>query len=128
MLFRGYGVSPGAWPVHAALVANDSLILLDEAHCARPFRQTVDAVVRYRSWAENGLVTGLPFFFVPLTGTPPADLSEEHILRDEQDDRDHAILGKRLNASKPTRLEVALRARGGWGAWRIGREEGEIHG
>src|SRR5208283_502160 len=53
LLYRGYGLRAGyAWPVHAGLAANDSLIILDEAHCANPFRQTLAAIGRYRDRAE----------------------------------------------------------------------------
>jgi len=43
LLFRGYGPGRLCQSVHAALVGCDSLILLDEAHCAVPFMQTAHA-------------------------------------------------------------------------------------
>ena len=106
LLFRGYGSSPGMRPIHAGLAANDCLIVLDEAHCANPFRQTVDAVRRYRQWAgQSGGVGSAPFHLTLLSATPPAEI--EDTLRDEDDDRSHQILGPRIKASKPARLVEA---------------------
>ncbi len=55
LLFRGYGHSSLAAPIYAGLAGNDSLILLDEAHCAKPFLQTLRAVKMFRSvkWSEE---------------------------------------------------------------------------
>src|SRR5439155_5012098 len=54
LLFRGYGYSALAAPIFAGLSGNDSLILLDEAHCAVPFLQTLRAVQMFREpkWSE----------------------------------------------------------------------------
>jgi CRISPR-associated endonuclease/helicase Cas3 len=49
LLFRGYGVGGFAAPIQAGLGAYDTLIFLDEAHCAEPFLETVRAVERYVS-------------------------------------------------------------------------------
>ena len=106
LLFRGYGSSPGMRPIHAGLAANDCLIVLDEAHCANPFRQTVAAVQRYRQWAgQPGGVGSVPFHLTLLSATPPAEI--EDTLRDEDDDRSHQVLGPRIQASKPARLVEA---------------------
>ncbi len=109
LLFRGYGVSDSMKPVHAGLVGSDALVLLDEAHCAKPFEQTVRAVEGYRSWGEE---PPRPFRFVSVTATPAGDLPEDRVLRDEDEDRAHAVLGPRIAASKPARLVVAERAKG----------------
>ena len=48
LLFRAYGRSSGTWPIYAGLAGNDSLMFLDEAHCAQPFMQTLQAVRHFR--------------------------------------------------------------------------------
>ena len=110
LLFRAYGRRPGTWPVYAGLIANDSLILLDEAHCAQPFLQTLRAVARLRTWAEAPLGRG--FQPVVMSATPPRGAKD--VFRDrsgEGRDPSHP-LGRRQLASKPASLRIAAKARG----------------
>lgn len=102
LLFRGYGVSDSMKPVHAGLLGADCLILLDEAHLAEPFRQTLNWVATYRGerWRESSDTT--PWGVSLLTATPGEKLSAEFGLEDE--DYCHVVLQKRLAASKPTKL------------------------
>ncbi len=102
LLFRAYGRGPGTWPVYAGLIANDSLILLDEAHCAQPFLQTLQAVRRYRDWAEEPL--DHCFYPVVMSATPPP--RAVRIFRDcSGEGRDpHHRLGRRQLAVKPAEL------------------------
>ena len=110
LLFRGYGVSEAARPLHAALVAHDSLILLDEAHISQPFAQTLDAVQRYHGevWAAAPIPT--PFSIVQMTATPGGDATDVFRLND--DDRKHPILQARRLASKKADLSIAEKATG----------------
>lgn len=101
LLFRSYGSSPYAWPLHAGLAANDALVLLDEAHCAEPFRQTLDAIARYRAWAKQPCPT--PFAHVVLSATPAGNIGT-HSFQLDAEDRAHPTLSARLSASKPARL------------------------
>ncbi len=111
LLFRGYGSSPGMRPIHAGLAANDCLVLLDEAHCANPFRQTVTSVQRYRQWAtEPGSIGATPFHFTLISATPPPGTKES--FTDGEEDRKHEQLGRRINAPKLAKLAVAQNARG----------------
>lgn len=105
LLFRGYGVSESMMPIHAGLVGNDSLILLDEAHCAKPFDQTLRAVKQYRSWHPNTA----PFQCVSITATPLVDGPVE---TDNEEDRNDPVLGRRISASKTAKLVVADKAKG----------------
>ncbi len=110
LLYRAYGRSFKAWPLQAGLVGNDSLIILDEAHCAEPFRQTLTAVQRYRTWAESPSTT--PFRVVLMTATPPAGMERFPDEVTAAADRAHPVLRRRIEASKPCRLVVASKASG----------------
>ena len=44
LMFRGYGVSPRRWPLHAGFFGEDTLVIVDEAHLAAPFLETLGAL------------------------------------------------------------------------------------
>lgn len=102
MLIQGYGVSQGMKPVHAGLLANDTLLLLDEVHLSEPFRQTLDHLVRLRTrFSSSGVRTRFSHTF--LSATPGAGDTAPFALLDEEKTTD-SPLGPRLHASKPVRL------------------------
>jgi len=102
MLMQGYGVSPGMKPVHAGLLANDTLLLLDEVHLSEPFRQTLDQLARLRTrFSGSGMKTRFAHAF--LSATPGAGTEPPFALLDEEKKPD-SPLGPRLHASKPVRL------------------------
>src|SRR5690606_16851386 len=101
LLFRGYGISPGMRPIHAGLLGNDAIYLLDEVHLSQPFRETLEAIpCRCRPWADRPLP--LPFQVVEMSATPGR--SSEDAFRLLEDDRRDTTLAARLGAAKPTRL------------------------
>lgn len=107
LLFRGYGVSTLAAPVQAALIAYDSLVLLDEAHISAPFLGTLKGVRQYldpERWAESR-VPSWPMVVVPMTATPPTTAND--VIRLTNADRAIETLAKRLTASKPATLRKA---------------------
>lgn len=93
LLFRGYGVKPGMWPLHAGLLGNDTLILLDEVHLSRPFQQTLDGIRRYRRASETNR-----FHVVALSATPGVTAARPWGLTDER--RKDTLIRQRLGATK----------------------------
>lgn len=97
LLFRGYGVSDAMKPIHAGLLGNDVVYLLDEVHLSQPFRETLDAIGRrYRGWAERQLPS--LFELVEMSATPGQ--ARPDAFRLGQDDEQHPVLAKRLGATK----------------------------
>lgn len=108
LLFRGYGCSVGARPMHAALLTHDALLLLDEAHTSLAFSETLQGVARWRGHAAECL--RLPFSAVQITATPPGNAEDPFILDDA--DRNHPVIRARLSARKPTTLVTVPGAKG----------------
>ena len=98
LLFRGYGVSDRMKPVHAGLLGSGSLILLDEAHLAEPFRQTLDALRK---------IGGAEIKVALLSATPGKTDGVPFALSPE--DRSHPILKKRIEARKLAALQRPVR-------------------
>lgn len=100
LLFRGYGVSNRMAPVHAGLLGEDALIILDEAHLSAAFVETLSGVARWRKEREIDL--GLPWGCCLLTATPRDGAKAFH-LSDEEREEDG--IKKRLEARKHAVLE-----------------------
>jgi CRISPR-associated endonuclease/helicase Cas3 len=110
LLFRGYGVTDGMKPIHAGVFGTDTLLLLDEAHIAEPFRQTLEGIVREQARSAIASLGPKPLRWAQLSATPTdgPDRASAFSLADE--DRAHPVLSRRLTAKKPMRLfEVGKR-------------------
>ncbi len=106
LLIQGYGVSDSMRPVHAGLVGNDILLLLDEVHLSQPFAETLDQLARLRGrFAASGL-RPRPLLHSFLSATPgqPADFS---LTKDEK----AGPLRARLEVPKPARLVPEVEGR-----------------
>lgn len=95
LMFRGYGVSPRRWPMHAAFFGSDTLVIVDEAHLSVPFVQTLAAL------REAGARVDL----LPMSATLPRE--DGVVLRLDWDDLALPTVAQRLRASKLARLVVS---------------------
>ena len=106
LLLRGYGASPSMRPVEAGLVGQDSLLLLDEAHLAGPFVETVGNLRRLEP------VRALPIRcqVVRLSATA-GETATGSCFNLDHEDRRHPVLARRLDAPKRLRWSDANLAR-----------------
>lgn len=105
LLFRGYGLNDSTRPIHAGLLGNDVLYLLDEVHLSVPFAETLLAVERWQSRVPQALRR--PFAVVPMSATlGPLEVREGEAFGLSEADRRHEGLSRRLDTSKPASLET----------------------
>lgn len=97
LLFRSYGdVGPRGWPIHAGLLGCDTVIIVDEAHCSRPFCQTLQLIRdKWQHFADERV--GLPLETVFLSAT----LGQQPDFELDAEDAQYSELQRRLQASKP---------------------------
>lgn len=98
LLFRGYGVSDRMKPVHAGLLGTNCLILLDEAHLAEPFQQTLKSISRIGKASIQ---------VSRLSATPGTNVEQSFKLSPM--DRTNANLKAKLEALKPALLRRPIK-------------------
>ncbi|MFA5505408.1 MAG: type I-U CRISPR-associated helicase/endonuclease Cas3 [Vulcanimicrobiota bacterium] len=108
LLFRGYGVSEFSSPYQAGLTATDTLIILDEAHCSTPFKQTIQRISRYA--AVRDVQVGKPLAVTVMSATHGPEVKSS--IKVQGADYADRVLGPRLTAKKYATLHVAEKAKG----------------
>jgi CRISPR-associated endonuclease/helicase Cas3 len=98
LLFRGYGVTESMRPLHAGLLGDDALIVLDEVHLSEPFRQTTERIAAYDRPLGN------PWKVIQLSATPRTNAGSKSSFCLDDSDRCDPRLGRRLVAEKPAQL------------------------
>ncbi len=109
LLFRGYGVSSRRWPIDAALVGADSLVLVDEAHLAASLTTTLASAEAYDR-ASNRALGVPPAVVVQLTATARANSRGWTPNFDEQAHLTDPVAAERLTAAKTLTLTTTTKA------------------
>lgn len=104
LLFRGYGVSKGMRPIHAGLLGNDTLLLLDEVHLARPFAETLAAIASYRTQCLSADALPQRWHVVEMSATPRSEGEPQRFPKVPIVTSSHPVLARRLAARKPVAL------------------------
>ena len=119
LLFEGYGVSRRMRPYAAGLLGCDTLVMLDEAHLARPFERLLQAICKGQhaspdcaADADAGLFAGPaacnglppPFRVLSLSATLGGDAGIEALSLNDDDKADQTVR-TRLEACKSLTVE-----------------------
>ena len=119
LLFSGYGVSRRMRPYVAGLMGCDTLVILDEAHLARPFERLLRTIERERlvpgadsgnavvgdfAGPAAGPISPPPFRMLPLSATPGGD-SDSKPFRIGDEDLGNETVCARLDAAKTLTIE-----------------------
>lgn len=108
LLFRGYGVNNRSASIHAGLVGNDTLILLDEVHLAYAFAETLKQIEMIKERFPRSAELRLPdrFAITQMSATVRPDAEPRRVFEIDDDDRADPKLARRMKASKQAALRV----------------------
>jgi len=112
LLFRSYGSGTRSAPIEAGLTGCDSLILLDEAHCAVPFLQTARSVRRYAGpdWTTSEKPLASSMTLSILSATLPEEVKDVFPTPEKRSAAlGSEVLRTRVTASKPAEIVHAKR-------------------
>ncbi len=96
--------------VHAGLLGQDTLFLLDEVHLSEPFRATLESLAHYRECSQSGLPNR--WQVVAMSATPREKARDGGRFSLDESDEDDKHLMVRLRASKPVQLVPEVRVSG----------------
>lgn len=112
LLFSGYGIAPKMRPVHAGLLACDTLLVLDEAHLSPAFAALGDAIANDANLRGTSDVPVAPFRFLTLSATQRQPSGRRDILGLSDADLANEIVQQRLHAEKAVERRVGATAEG----------------
>lgn len=105
LLFNGYGVGFKGKPLHAGFLGQDSLIVHDEAHLEPAFQDLLVAIQKEQ--CEGRFPDRHPLHVLELSATSRAKVRKSETTRPfelTKDDYDHAVVKKRVHATKKLNL------------------------
>lgn len=111
LLFEGYGVSRRMRPMHAGLLGADTLVVLDEAHLAPPFRALIETVSTDPTLAGTRPLPAPRLRLMALSATQQSQANAPVPFGLDEDDRRHPEVARRLGAVKRLTVE-SLKATG----------------
>jgi len=99
LLFSGYRSSYKTRPLHAGLLGQDSLLVLDEAHLSKPFEKLVTSIVRF----QQGQRTSVKVIRMSATSGKAVDEKPPFTLI--QSDLDDVVIKERFESPKRLTIE-----------------------
>lgn len=104
LLFSGYGVGRGMRPVHAGMLGQDTLFVLDEAHLVPPFEAMLRAATAENSHLRQANKALPGVWLLTLSATQRSGSGNTFAL--DAADKAHPVVAQRIGAPKLLTIET----------------------